>query len=47
MPYADDPAFPSYFLLAAKEELEHKLYAQVERTALAMMHDAHKMGLDA
>jgi hypothetical protein len=46
MPFADDPVFPSYFILAAKEELDSKLYAQVERLALSLMHDAYKNGID-
>ncbi len=46
MPYADDPAFPVYFILAAKEELEPKLYAQVECLALSLIHHARCNGVE-
>ena len=46
MPLADDPEFPSYFVLAAKNELVPALYAQVERVAKSLMHEAKKMGIE-
>jgi hypothetical protein len=46
MPLGSDPEFPTYFVLTAKNELAPALYRQVERTALAMIADARKMGLD-
>jgi hypothetical protein len=45
-PIRNHPAFDQYFHLAARNELTPALYAQVERTARAMIADAFKMGLE-
>ena len=45
-PFKDDPEYPIYFVVAARDVLAPKLYAEVERTAKALMHDAFKMGVE-
>jgi len=45
MPFLDDPEFPSYVMLACRDVLSDGLYADVIRTAKALMFDARKMGL--
>lgn len=45
MPFADDPEFPSYFILAARDTLAPELYAQVVRMAKSLIHSAEKMGI--
>jgi hypothetical protein len=44
-PLLNDPEYPQYFLLAAKDELAPTLFSQVERTAKAMLADAKRMGV--
>jgi hypothetical protein len=47
LPFKEDPEFPAYFLLAARESLVPSMYAAVLRVAKAIMGDARKMGLEA
>jgi hypothetical protein len=44
-PVLDDPRYPEFFLLAARDALTPSLFAEVERMAKSLMHQAKKMGL--